>query len=456
MSNRLLIVDDEEIIRNSLSYILKTEGYDVDEAKDGEEALEKIDSESFDLIVTDIKMPKMDGITLMNKVSKTHPETFFIIITAFGSLETAVNALRSGAYDYILKPLEFDDVLVRIKKLFDYRKLMLENKILRQEIQEKYDFENIIGQNPKMKDVFKSVAKVAKTDGNILLTGKSGTGKELIARALHYNSDRSAYRLVAINCGAIAENLVESELFGYKKGAFTGAVKDKDGFFKAAHKGTLFLDEIGIIPINIQAKLLRVIETKEIIPVGDTIPIQVDVRIIAATNLDLQEAIKEGRFRLDLYYRLNVIEINMPSLSERRDDIPLLVNHFIRKFSKAMSKPVRGVDNETMKILINFQWKGEIRELENVIERALIFCESDFITPKDLPPNMYNDSMSSHHDLPENLKEAMKIYERNHISAELSKHNNNKEITAKSLGISISSLYRKIEELGIPPKEKSN
>ncbi|MFC1477168.1 sigma-54-dependent transcriptional regulator [candidate division KSB1 bacterium] len=452
MTQHILIVDDEEIIRNSLSYILKGEGYEVEEAEDGETALQKINDNSFDLVITDIKMPKMDGITLMQNVSKTHPETFFIIITAFGSLETAVNALRAGAYDYILKPLEFDEVTFRINKLFDHKKLMRENKLLRHEIQEKYDFDNIIGQNPKMKDVYKSIKKVAKTDGNVLITGKSGTGKEMIARALHFNSSRAGYRFVAINCGAIAETLVESELFGYRKGAFTGAIKDKDGFFKVAHKGTLLLDEIGVVPLNVQAKLLRVLESKEITPVGDTNPIQVDVRIIAATNLDLQEAVKEDKFRLDLYYRLNVIEINLPALSERRDDIPLLVNHFVRKYAEKIGRPISTVDNETMKILMNYQWKGEIRELENVIERAIIFCESDIITPKDLPPNMYSDAGAGFQEIPEQLKDAMKIYERNHISAELSKNNNNKEMTAKALGISISSLYRKIEELGIPLK----
>ncbi|MFC1562306.1 sigma-54-dependent transcriptional regulator, partial [candidate division KSB1 bacterium] len=407
---------------------------------------------SYDLVITDIKMPNLDGMSFMKKASVSHPETFFIIITAYGSLETAVQALHAGAYDYILKPLEFDEVLIRIKKLFEHKKLMYENKILRQEIQEKYDYENIIGKNPIMKEVFKSITKVAKTDGNVLITGKSGTGKELIAKALHYNSSRSAGRFVAINCGAISENLVESELFGYKKGAFTGAIKDKDGFFKVAHKGTLLLDEIGVVPLNVQAKLLRAIETKEIIPVGETTPINVDVRIITATNLDLQEAIKEEKFRLDLYYRLNVIEIKLPSLSERREDIPLLVNHFVRKFSLEMNKPIKSVDNETMKILMNYKWKGEIRELENIIERAIIFTESDIITPKDLPANMYSDGESMHQEIPELLKDAMKIYERNHISAELLKNNNNKEITAKTLGISISSLYRKIEELGIPLK----
>ena len=452
MSHKILIVDDEEIIRNSLSHILKEEGYDVDTAENGETALEKISQKSVDLVITDIKMPRIDGITLIEKVSKTQPTTFFIIITAYGSLDTAINALRLGAYDYIMKPVEFDELIIKIKNLFEFRKLVLENKILREEIQKKYDFDNLIGQNAKMQEVFTSIKKVAKTDGNILITGKSGTGKELIARALHYNSNRSGNRFVALNCGAIADTLVESELFGYRKGAFTGAIKDKPGFFEAAHKGTLFLDEIGIIPLNVQAKLLRAIEQKEIVPVGDTNPITVDARIISATNINLMDAIKEGKFRIDLYYRLNVVEINLPPLAERKDDIPLLVKHFIRKHSTEMNKHITSINNEAMKVLINYEWKGEIRELENVIERAIIFCESEIITLKDFPPNMMSSASTGSQTIPESLKDAMHIYERKHITEHLAKYSYNKELTAQALGISVSSLYRKMDELQISLK----
>ena len=455
MKRKILVVDDEEIIRNSLAYFLQSEGFSVDEAGNGEIALEKItdaESSGYDLVITDIKMPGIDGITLLQKVSGIQPETFFIIITAFGALETAVKALRLGAYDYIMKPLEFDDVLFKIKKLFEHKELLLENKNLRKEINEKYDFENLIGQTEKMQAVFESIKKVANTTGNILITGKSGTGKELIARSLHYCSKRKGERFVALNCGAISEHLVESELFGYKKGAFTGAIKDKKGFFEAANKGTLFLDEIGVVPLNVQAKLLRAIEQKEIIPVGETMPVQIDVRIITATNLDLLKAIKEEKFRLDLYYRLNVIEISLPSLSERKDDIPLLVNHFVHKYSKEMSKPVSGVDNETMKILINYNWKGEIRELQNAIERAIIFCDSSLISPNNLPPNMYMEIPEEKTTTPDDLKEAMRMYEHRHIAEALSKHGMKKEETAAALGISVSSLYRKLDELSISLK----
>ncbi|MCP4724612.1 MAG: sigma-54-dependent Fis family transcriptional regulator [bacterium] len=452
MNRKILIVDDEEIIRNSLSYFLSSEGFDVDIADNGKTAQKKIEEVSFDIVITDINMPEMDGIELLKNVTETRPETFFIIITAYGSLETAINALRYGAYDYILKPIEFEDVLIKLTKLFEHKELLLENKFLKSELQEKYTFDNIIGQNTNMEKVFENIKKVSKTDGNVLITGKSGTGKELIAKAIHYNSNRVGKKFVPINAGAIAENLVESELFGYKKGAFTGALHDKDGFFKVAQNGTLFLDEIGVIPLNVQAKLLRAIEQKEIIPVGDTAPIKVDIRIIAATNLDLKEAVDKEEFRLDLYYRLNVIEITLPPLAERKDDIPLLIKHFIQKYNKEMGRSIKGVDNETMKLMLNYEWKGEIRELENVIERAIIFSDNDMINPEDLPPSMVRDSHTQSIEIPTILKDAMKIYERNHITTELLKHNNNKELTAKNLGISVSSLYRKMVESNIPTK----
>ncbi len=452
MNRKILIVDDEEIIRNSLSYFLSSEGFEVDLAENGKTALKKIEEVSYEIIISDINMPEMDGIELLKNVSEIRPETFFVIITAYGSLETAINALRYGAYDYILKPIEFEDVLLKLNKLLEHKELILENKLLKSELQERYNFDSIIGKNKNMEKVFENIKKVSKTDGNVLITGKSGTGKELIARAIHYNSRRVGKKFVPINAGAIAENLVESELFGYKKGAFTGAIHDKDGFFKVAQGGTLFLDEIGVIPLNVQAKLLRALEQKEIIPVGDTTPIKVDVRIIAATNIDLKEAVDKEEFRLDLYYRLNVIEINLPPLADRKDDIPLLIKHFVQKYNKEMGRSIKGVDNDTMKLLLNYEWKGEIRELENVIERAIIFSDNEMINPEDLPPSMVRDSHTQSTEIPTLLKDAMKIYERNHITTELLKHNNNKELTARSLGISVSSLYRKMVESNIPTK----
>lgn len=444
---KILIADDEESIRDSLSMIISEEGFESDVAKDGQEALKKVTQNNYDLVITDIRMPKIDGMELLQKTLEISPQTFVIIITAYASIDTAIEALRKGAYDYLIKPLDFDDVIIRIKRLAEHRVLALENQILKQEISRKYDFENLIGRSRSMMEVFELIKKVSSTTGNVLIIGKTGTGKELVARAIHYNSPRKAGRFVAINCGAIAENLIESELFGHKKGSFTGAIRDKEGFFKIASGGTLFLDEVADIPLHLQVKLLRAIEEKKVYPVGSTTPESVDVRIIAATNRDLEVKVEEGNFREDLYYRLNVIEIKLPSLSDRKDDIPLLVKHFVTKYSRELSRNVKGVDNETMKILLNYEWKGEVRELENVIERAIILCEGEYITPYDLPANLIKQKEI----LPtsDRLKEALKVYEREHISDVLKRTQNNKEKAASILGISLSSLYRKIEELKI-------
>lgn len=427
--------------------IISEEGFESDVAKDGQEALKKVTQNNYDLVITDIRMPKIDGMELLQKTLEISPQTFVIIITAYASIDTAIEALRKGAYDYLIKPLDFDDVIIRIKRLAEHRVLALENQILKQEISRKYDFENLIGRSRSMMEVFELIKKVSSTTGNVLIIGKTGTGKELVARAIHFNSPRKAGRFVAINCGAIAENLIESELFGHKKGSFTGAIRDKEGFFKIASGGTLFLDEVADIPLHLQVKLLRAIEEKKVYPVGSTTPESVDVRIIAATNRDLEVKVEEGNFREDLYYRLNVIEIKLPSLSDRKDDIPLLVKHFVTKYSRELSRNVKGVDNETMKILLNYEWKGEVRELENVIERAIILCEGEYITPYDLPANLIKQKEI----LPtsDRLKEALKVYEREHISDVLKRTQNNKEKAASILGISLSSLYRKIEELKI-------
>jgi len=452
MTPRVLVVDDEEIIRDSLSFVLSKEGYEVDSASNGREALEKVLENPHDIIITDIEMPEMKGMELLEKVSQMSPQTFVIIITAYGSIETAIQALRKGAYDYILKPLEFDELLLRLRRLMEFRRLALENQMLRQEISREYDFHNIVGQSPPMQKVFRTIEKVAQSDGTVLITGKSGTGKELVARAIHYNSARKQNRFVPVNCGAIPDNLFESELFGHKKGAFTDAVTDKDGMFKIANGGTLFLDEVSETPLHLQVKLLRALETKEILPVGGTTPLKVDVRIIAATNRNLAELVELGKFRDDLYYRLNVIEINLPSLSEHREDIPLLVQHFIEKFRSEMGKPIKGVDNQVMHLLMNRTWKGEVRELQNVLERAMIFCEGEYITVKDLPENIRGEPVQE--TLAEvgtttALKEAVRQFEKNHILELLTRFEFDKEKTARALDISVSTLYRKIVELGI-------
>lgn len=450
MGVKILIADDEKPIRDSLKLVLEEEGYITDVAGDGEEALQKIQSDNFDIVITDIKMPKLDGIQLLESTSKTAPETFFIIMTAYASVKTAIDALRQGAYDYLIKPVEFDDVILRIKKLIDFKKLAAENKFLRQKISSDAGFTNLIGKSEPMKKVFEIISQVAPTNSNVLIQGKSGTGKELVAKAIHYNSKRKERIFLPINCGAISENLIESELFGHKKGAFTGAADDKQGLFKVADGGTLFLDEIADLPLNMQVKLLRAIEDREFFPVGGTKPVSTDVRIIAATNQNLFEKTKSGEFREDLFYRLNVVEIKLPTLNERKEDIPLLINHFIERYSNEMGKKIIGADNETMKALIAHDWRGGVRELENVIERAIIFCNRDHLTVNELADYFRKDSLDAGY--PDSLKEALRNFEREHILKTIKKFDYNKEEASKALEIGLSSLYRKMDELDIPTK----
>ena len=453
MAAKILVVDDEKSIRDSLKLILEEEGYSVDTASDGEEALELINKENYDLVISDIKMPKLDGIELLNKISKLSPSTFFIIMTAYASVNTAIDALRQGAFDYLIKPVEFDDLLIRVKRLLTFKNLSMENKMLRQRSTEDAGFGNLIGDSEPMKKVFGIIQQVAPTNSNILIFGKSGTGKELAAKAIHFNSKRSNNIFLPVNCGAISENLIESELFGHKKGSFTGATEEKQGLFKVADGGTLFLDEIADLPLNLQVKLLRAIEERQFIPVGGTKPVQTDVRIIAATNQNLYEKVKNNEFREDLFYRLNVVELKLPALNERKEDIPLLVNHFIEKYCNEMGKKILGVNNETMKILMGHNWQGGVRELENVIERAVIFAHEDIITVDDLTE--YVRGSAVYHGYPDSLKEAIRGFEREHIIRVIKKTDYNKEDAAKALNIGLSSLYRKMEELDIPTKSSN-
>lgn len=449
MTDRILVVDDEQIIRESISYILKREGFSVAEAENGKAAYERLVAEPFDLVITDLEMPEMKGIELLDKVVQMNPQTTVIIITAYGSLETAIAALRAGASDYILKPVEFDELLVKIRRLLEHKKLALENQYLRRELHRESDFSNLIGKSMPMQRVFDMIQKVSATDSTVLITGKSGTGKELVAKAIHFNSKRCAKPFITVNCGAIPETLIESELFGHKKGAFTGAVADKIGYFKAADGGTLFLDEISEMPMQLQVKLLRAIEQKEITPVGMSTSIAIDVRFLAATNRDLHKEVTAGRFREDLFYRLNVVDVQLPSLAERKEDIPLLVDHFIDKFRREMRKDIQGADNTAMQLLLQHEWKGEIRELENIIERAVIFCNEQYISSGDLPEFFRTGSNLDVGEGYTSLEAAMDNLERQYILAELRKHNFNKERTAQALKISLPTLYRRIKDLGI-------
>lgn len=453
MKGKILIVDDEKAIRDSLKMVIEDEDFSADIAGDGAEALEKLKIDEFDIVISDIKMPNLDGIELLKKASEITPSTFFIMMTAYASVQTAVDALRLGAYDYLIKPVEFDEVLFRINRMIDYKKLTLENKLLKSRFSAGEGFQKLIGKSEPMKKVFELIERVAQTNSNVLIIGKSGTGKELAAKAIHMKSKRANNIFLPINCGAISENLIESELFGHKKGSFTGAVDDKQGLFKVAEGGTLFLDEIADLPLNLQVKLLRALEEKQFLPVGGTKPIRTDVRILAATNQNLFEKVQNGEFREDLYYRLNVVEIKLPSLNERKDDIPVLANHFVEKYCNEMGKKILGIDNEAMKALLTHDWRGGVRELENIIERSVIFTNSEIITIDDLSD--YVKGNMDNYIFPDSLKEAIRSFEREHIIKTMKKYDYNKDETAKALDIGLSSLYRKMEELDIPTKSNT-
>jgi two-component system response regulator PilR (NtrC family) len=449
MPKKILVVDDEQIIRESLSYVLSKEDYHVDEAENGILAYERLLEDSYDLVITDLEMPEMNGTELLDKIRSLSIQTSTIVVTAYGSLETAISALRSGASDYILKPVEFDELLVKVKRLFEIRDLLIENQILRNELQRSTEDLNIIGKSRSIKKVFDIISSVADTESTVLITGTSGTGKELVAKALHFTSKRKNKPFVVVNCGAISDNLIESELFGHTKGAFTGAVNDKEGFMKAANEGTLFLDEIGEMPLNLQVKLLRAIQEKEYTPVGTTTSLPVNVRFVASTNKNLKEEVKVGNFRDDLFYRLNVVEIKLPSLKERQEDIPLLANHFVDKFRKEMNKGIKGISEEAMRILINYEWKGEVRELENVIERSIIFCSEEYIGINNLPDSFLDGASQLTLSLSGSLEDSVKKYERDIIMSTLENNKFNKEKTADDLKVGLSTLYRKLKELNI-------
>jgi len=390
----------------------------------------------------------------MEKSAELNLRASFIIITAYASLETALEALRKGAYDYLLKPLNFEDVAIKVKKLLEHKELVQENQALRQEINAQYDFSNIIGKSPAIRKLFATIRKVSDSDSHVLVTGKSGTGKELVAKAIHYNSPRRKGRFVAINCGAITETLMESELFGHKRGSFTGAVADKDGLFKVAHNGTLFLDEIGDMSLTGQAKLLRALENREILPVGATSLIPVNVRIIAATNRILLQEVQAGRFREDLYYRLNVIEIHLPSLRERPSDIPLLVDHFIQKYNRQMNRHVKGADPGVMEMIVKREWKGEVRELENFIERLMIFTPGEVIRIEDLPVEMQPAEASPWRPRDaDSLRSAVEQFEREFIREQLVRNNHHRGRTAAALKIGEATLYRKMNDYGLSDLE---
>ncbi|MCY2954141.1 MAG: sigma-54 dependent transcriptional regulator [Planctomycetota bacterium] len=446
MAKTILIVEDETVLRESLAELLVGEGYEVRQAADGKAAYDLVMHQPVDLVLSDVRMPEMDGLTLLCQLQKLAPETPVIMITAYGTVETAVAAMRTGAHDYLLKPVQFDDVLVKIRRALDFREMSVTQRVMTEQLAQESTFHNLVGRSQSMNRLFETVRKLSTVKSNVLIVGESGTGKELFARAIHYNGVTRTKPFVAVNCGGIPDTLIESELFGYRRGAFTGAMRDKIGYFEAANSGTLFLDEISTLPINLQSSLLRVLEEKVVVPVGDTHPRPIDIRIIAASNQDLDKMVRDGQFREDLLYRLNVVKITLPPLRQRKEDIPLLVHHFLEKYIRQMNKHVLGVTNGTMRALLNHEWRGNVRELENVIERAVIFAEGRQISVEDMP--FATEGMTD--DVGEELKEALRQFERQHILASLRRHNYDKVETARQLGIGVSSLYRKLDELSIP------
>jgi two-component system response regulator PilR (NtrC family) len=448
-SGHILVADDETSIREGLGELLRGEGYDVSTAADGNEALAAICDNDYDLIITDLRMPGADGLSVLRRAREVAPQTLVLLFTAYASVDTAVEALRQGAHDYIVKPLIYEDVLNKLRRLLEYRQVAWESQMLRREVDARYDFDQmLVGRSPAMQEIAELIKKVAPTTSNVLITGESGVGKEVVARAIHHFSHIRDKLFLAVNCGAIPETLLESQLFGHAKGAFTGAVVTQEGLFQRARGGTIFLDEIGDLPLNLQVKLLRAIEQKEVLQIGTATPVRVDVRIIAASNQDLGKAAEEGRFREDLYYRLNVVGIQIPPLRERREEIPQLVEYFIRRHNAEMCRRYKGVDNATMKVLVNLPWKGNIRELDNAIEHAMILGDGEWITLRDLPRSVPHDAP----ELPvvgDNLKEAIHAYEKGHIENVLKRTGNDKRKAAQLLGLGLSSLYRKIDELGI-------
>jgi DNA-binding NtrC family response regulator len=439
MSERILVADDEEVVRANLQEFLTSNGYLVDTASDGEEALQRVLVEDYALVLTDIRMPEIDGIELLKRIVTERPQTYVLIMTAYASVETAVEALRLGAYDYILKPVIFENLTQRIQNLFAYRALKDEVLRLRRDLTDRLGFEGLIGDSPAMHRVFELIERVAPTDATVLVAGESGTGKELVARAIHARSTVADKEFLAVNMGALPREMVEAQLFGHEKGAFTGADRRRDGIFRTVRGGTIFLDEVGEVPIESQPKLLRAAEEQEIQPVGAERPLHATFRLIAATNRDLETAVEEGNFRQDLYFRLNGFRIEIPPLRERRDDIPALVSHFVNLHARSQGRGSRTVSNETMKRLLSYSWPGNVRELSNVIERACILCEDDRIEVEYLPTELLEGEV-----LPTALKPMMEAYERRHIAWVLRAAGGNRERAAKMLEVDPATLYRRL------------
>lgn len=458
-----MIVDDEPLVRRSLSELLTFFGYAVSVASSGKEALDLLKSYTTDILITDIKMPEMDGVTLLKKVRAIHPNMPVIFITGYGSIENAVEAMKEGAYDYITKPIVDTEIKIVIERLIKQRQLLEENIKLKEQlaVSKRERFHNLIGKSQSMQKIYNLIEAISNTRATVLLHGESGTGKRLIAHAIHkYNEQERGKPFVEVSCGALTETLLESELFGHVKGAYTGAIKDREGRFELADGGTIFLDEIDAFSPALQVKLLRVLQEGEFERVGETKTIKVDVRVIAATNQNLQDLIVQGKFRKDLFYRLNIISIEIPNLRERKEDIPLLVEDFIKKHSKHTSKKIEGISAEALSVLMDYNWPGNVRELENVIERAIILSKGTTITPEDFPEflNGFEAKLSDAETTDSNLKlkDALKSPEKDLIVKALESVDWNRNEAAATLGINRTTLYKKMLKFGLLRNHRNN
>ncbi|GJM43754.1 MAG: acetoacetate metabolism regulatory protein AtoC [Gemmatimonadota bacterium] len=455
---RILIVDDEEGLRKVLKIMLSKEGYDVQVADSGADALQILDREAFDAVISDIKMPAMSGIELLKQIRARDPGLPVVMMTAYAALDTAIEAVNQGAFHYFVKQTSNEEIKLVVRRALEISRLRSENKYLKHELKKTLEPRKIIGRSPRIQEVFDTIRKVAKADSTVLLCGESGTGKELFARQIHHWSRRATGPFVSINCGALPESLLESELFGHVKGSFTGAVRDKEGLFIVARGGTFFLDEVGETSQSIQVKLLRILQEREIIPVGGQKPVKVDVRVVAATNADLELEVERGTFRADLFYRLNVIPVTLPPLRSRREDIPLLVDHFLQHYCRVSERPMMEVSDEAMQALGHYAWPGNVRELENVIERGVILEEGPCLTLDSLPDRVVSQRASDEAllagiDADGNLTGTLEDVERDYMMKVLEVTGWQKKRASTILGINSSTLYRKIQRYGLDPEK---
>lgn len=453
---RILIVDDEAGMQRLLSRVLEREGYAATPVGSAKEALELISADSYDLVVTDIQMPEMDGLELLREIKEFDPSLPIVVMTAYGTVENAVEALRNGAFDYLTKPFETDEVRLAVAKALEHKRLVAENRYLQQELDERYQFSGIVGNSPLMAEVYETAASVAVSNASVLITGESGTGKELVARSIHYNSPRKEKPFIVLNCAVFSEGVLESELFGHERGAFTGAVAQKKGRFELANQGTLFIDEVAEMSPTAQVKLLRVIQEHEFERVGGGRTIKTDVRIVTATNKDLAEQVKKGQFREDLYYRLNVIHIELPPLRDRREDIEPLANYFLAKYVRETGKKIDQIAPKALASLIGYDWPGNVRELQNAIERAVVLSRSDVITPRELPRDVIGEGEICL-TLPQqggNLTEILEDLERQLIIQTLRQQGASQTRAADILGIARTTLRYKMEKYGLIDRQE--